>query len=55
MNKVEVEMILAKVDGGIWNPIDAIKMGPINLKNGFRLIAKKVGATFQYWCVAIII
>lgn len=52
INKSQAELMLKYVDGGVWRPSDAFKMGPINLRNGFRLIAKKIGATFQYFCVA---
>lgn len=55
VSKKDAVNMLASVDGGMWGLKDLALMGPINLKNGFRLFARRCGVAINYYCVAIVI
>jgi predicted GNAT family N-acyltransferase len=53
INKKTVEEFLSAVDNGMWRIADLFTMGPIRIAGGgFRIVARRCGATINYYLVA---
>ncbi len=53
INKKTVEEFLSMIDNGMWSIADLFTMGPIRIAGGgFRILARRCGATINYYLVA---